>query len=81
MKWQRLSIAVRIIAGILGILMLVVGSVSLWEFYDLGGPEKYHRALVAMFSAVICGIAFSFAAITGLSPDIGASLGASEDRK
>ena len=68
MKWQRLSAAVRVVAGSLGTLMLFVASLSMISFFERSGAEQLERAIATLVICGITGVIFPLAAITGRSP-------------
>lgn len=74
MKMYRLKMGTRVVAGVLGTVMLAVGTVMLWVFFETGASANLLRGVpvLSMWCAVAGGVAFLAAAVTGLSPHVSA---------
>jgi len=69
-RWDRLSITIRGVAALLGILELLFAWLGLSFVYEQGLSAENFAFAAAGVCAVVMGLAFVLAAVSGRSPNI-----------
>jgi hypothetical protein len=69
-KWERLSITIRLVAVLMAFLMLSTGALGASYIWDVGITSENGLFAVAMVGSLLFGVIMALAAITGRSPDL-----------
>ena len=70
MKWDRLSITIRLVAALMAFLMLSTGFLGASYILEVGISAENWLFAFAMIAALLLGGVMAFAAIGGRSPDL-----------